>query len=108
MGVRSTISGLLQICKRGKKIMVTILVVAQCKDPKKWEESFVTHGPLLRTMGASGPARYALDGNWAAVLMEMKDLDHYHKMMSSQAIADAMASDGVLRETVQRFVFDKK
>ncbi|MFZ0633742.1 MAG: hypothetical protein WBD32_01285 [Acidobacteriaceae bacterium] len=88
--------------------MVTVLVVAQCKDAKKWEESFVTHGPLFRTMGATGPVHYALDGNWAAVLMDMKDLDHYHKMMSSQAIGDAMASDGVLRETAKMFVLDKK
>jgi hypothetical protein len=29
-------------------------------------------------------------------------------MMSSQAIADAMASDGVLRETARMFVLDKK
>ncbi|MGA7525348.1 MAG: hypothetical protein WBW84_23055 [Acidobacteriaceae bacterium] len=90
------------------KIMITILVVAQCRDAKKWEESFVTHGPLFRTMGVIGPAHYALDGNWAAVQMEVKDLDHYNKMMSSPAIADAMASDGVLRETAKMFVLDKK
>lgn len=88
--------------------MVTILVVAQCKDPKKWEESFVTHGPMFRTMGAIAPVHYALEGNWAAVLMDMQDLDHYHKMMSSQVVADAMASDGVLRETAKMFVLDKK
>ena len=40
--------------------------------------------------------------------MDMKDLDHFHKMMSSQAIADAMAADGVLRETARMFVLDKK
>jgi len=59
-------------------------------------------------MGATGPAHYALDGNWAALLMELKDLDHYESMMSSPEIAGAMAADGVLRETVKRFVFDKQ
>ena len=102
------ISVLPQISEGGNKIMVTVLVVAQCKDPRKWEESFVAHGPLFRTMGATGPAHYGLDGNSAAVLMDMKDLDHFDKMMSSQAIADAMAADGVLRETARLFVLDKK
>ena len=88
--------------------MAKVLVVAQCKDPKKWEQTFVTHGPLFKSMGATGPVHYGLEGNWAAVMMDVKDLDHYNKAMSSPATAEAMATDGLLRESVKMFVLDKK
>jgi hypothetical protein len=88
--------------------MARMLVVAQCKDAKKWEQTFVTHGPLFKSMGATGPVHYGLEGNWAAVMMDVKDVDHYNQSMSSPATAEAMAADGVLRETVKMFVLDKK
>jgi hypothetical protein len=59
-------------------------------------------------MGATGPVHYGLEGNWAAVMMDVKDVDHYNQSMRSPATAEAMAADGVLRETVKMFVLDKK
>jgi hypothetical protein len=88
--------------------MARVLVVAQCKDPKKWEQTFVTHGQLFRSMGATEPVHYGLDGNWAAVMMDVRDVNHYKKLMQSKETADAMADDGVLRETVKMFELDKK
>ena len=46
-------------------------------------------------------------GNRVAVCGETTDLDAYMKIFNSPATADAMAIDGVKRETVQIFVLDK-
>jgi len=47
-------------------------------------------------------------GNRIAVCGETKDLDAYIKVFNSPATAEAMAGDGVKRETVQMFVLDKR
>jgi hypothetical protein len=89
--------------------MPQVLVVAQCQDIKKWEKTFVTHGDLFRSMGATKSVHYGFaDGNWAAVLMETKDLALFQRIMGSQATADAMATDGVLRPTAKMFVLEKE
>jgi hypothetical protein len=40
--------------------------------------------------------------------MEPKNLDTFKQSMESQATAEAMAFDGVKRETVKTFVLDKE
>jgi hypothetical protein len=39
-------------------------------------------------------------------MLEVKDLDTYKKVLSSPATADAMAMDGIRRDTVKMFVLD--
>jgi len=51
---------------------------------------------------ATGP------GNRIAVSGETNNLDAYMKVFNSPATAEAMAFDGVKRETVQMFVLDKE
>ena len=88
--------------------MARVLVVAQCQDAKKWEQGFVTHAELFRSMGATAPVNYGQEGNWVAVMLDVKDVDTYNRILSAKATADAMAVDGVLRETVKMFVLDKQ
>jgi hypothetical protein len=88
--------------------MARVLVVAQCQDAKKWEQGFVTHADLFRSMGATAPVNYGHEGNWVAVMLDVKDLDNYKRVLNSKATADAMAIDGVLRETVKMFVLNKQ
>jgi len=86
--------------------MARVLVVAQCEDAKKWRENFVKHAALFRSMGATAPVSFGQDGNWSAVMLDVKDVDTYKKVLSSPATADAMALDGVRRDTVKMFVLD--
>lgn len=86
--------------------MARVLVVAQCEDPKKWRENFVKHADLFRSMGATAPVSFGQDGNAVAVMLEVRDLDTYQKILQSQATADAMAMDGLRRDTVKMFVLD--
>jgi hypothetical protein len=48
------------------------------------------------------------DGNQVAVCGDTSNLDQYMKVFNSPATAEAMAFDGIKRETVKVFVLDKE
>jgi len=88
--------------------MPRVLVVADVNDLSGWEKGFRTHADLFRQMKIT-KMEYALGpGNRVAVCGDTSDLDAYMKIFKSQATADAMATDGVKRETAQVFVLDKE
>jgi hypothetical protein len=86
-----------------------VLVVAQVEDPVKWEDSFRTHGGLFRSQTVTKPIDFGtIEGNQVAVCFEPNDLDLFMRILASPATAEAMALDGVKRETVKVFVLDKE
>ena len=87
--------------------MPRVLVTAEVDDLAKWEKGFRTHADLFRQMGVSRMEFGTTDGNRIAVCGETSNLDAYMKVFNSQATADAMAFDGVKRQTVKMFILDK-
>jgi hypothetical protein len=88
--------------------MVRILVTAQVEDSKEWEEGFRTHRDLFKSMTATAVHYAVTDDNEIAVCTDATDQAKYLQVLESKATVDAMASDGVKRETVKVFVLDKK
>lgn len=88
--------------------MPKAIVTAQVEDPVKWEAGFRTHGDLFRSMKVRGAMHYAIQGNEISVFADTEDLNAFMQVMNSQATADAMAFDGVKRETVKLVVFNKE
>jgi len=88
--------------------MPKVVVTAQVQDPVKWEAGFRTHSDLFRSMKVRGAMHYAIKENEISVFADTEDLDAFMRVMDSQATADAMALDGVKRETVKVVVFDKE
>ena len=89
--------------------MPRIVITAQVEDLAKWEEGFRTHGDLFRSQTVSGPIGIATnEGNEVAVCFDASALDTYMSILESPATAEAMAYDGVKRETVKVFVLDKE
>jgi hypothetical protein len=89
--------------------MARVVVTAQVDDAVKWEKSFRTHGDLFRSQTVTKPITFAtIEGNMVAVCAEPDNLDTFMKILNSSATADAMAADGVKRETVKVFVLDKE
>ena len=88
--------------------MPRVVITAEVKDLGTWEKGFLTHGDLFKQMGVSRMEYATGPGNRVAVCGDTTDLDAYLKILNSQATADAMAHDGVNRQTVQMFVLDKK
>ena len=89
--------------------MPKVIAIAEIEDRAKWEAGFRTHADLFRSQTVSKPIHFAaLEGNRAVICFEPDDLDTFMKILDSPATAEAMAFDGVKRETVQRFVRDKE
>ena len=89
--------------------MPMVIVTAQVQDPVKWEAGFRTHGDLFRkTYALRSPVHYTIAGNEVAICMEPEDLKSFKQAIESQATMEAMAFDGVKRETVKTFVLDKE
>ena len=89
--------------------MPKVIAVAQVEDAAKWEEGFRTHAELFRSQTINTPIRFAVtDDNQIVVCFEPDDVETYLEIMDSPAIAEAMAFDGVMRETVKLFVLDKE
>lgn len=87
-----------------------ILVIAKCKDQAKWEEGFRTHGDLFRTAyGLSEPVSYGTgDDDYVGACFETNDVARAMSALSAPETASAMEGDGLLRDTVKVFVFDKE
>jgi hypothetical protein len=58
---------------------------------------------VFRTYTLRGPIQYTITGNEVALIMEPESLDAFTRAMESQATVEAMALDGVKRETVKTF-----
>ncbi len=89
--------------------MPKVVVTAEVEDLAKWEEMFRTHGDLFRSQTVTKPIDFAtMEGNQVAVSLEPNDLDAFMKIFHSPATAEAMATDGIKRETVKVYVMDKE
>jgi hypothetical protein len=88
--------------------MARVIITAQVEDSAKWERGFRTHGALLRSMGTTVTHFTTTGGNEVALYAEPPDLAKWQQVMKSPATAEAMAFDGVKRETVKVFVLDKE
>ena len=89
--------------------MTKVLIIAQVENSAKWEAGFRSHVDLFRKMTLSKPINFATtDNNEAAVCGEPDDLNKYMEILNSPATAEAMAFDGVKRDTVKVFILDKE
>ena len=88
--------------------MPRVIFTAQVEDSAKWEKGYRTHGELLRSMTMPMAYFTATKENEVAIYAEPDDLDKFFEVFQSPATAEAMAYDGVKRETVKVFVLDKE
>jgi hypothetical protein len=89
--------------------MKKVIITANVEDSSKWEAGFRTHVDLFKTMTVKKPIQFTTNGNnEVALCAEPEDLNKYMEILASPATADAMAYDGVKRETVKVFILDKE
>ena len=88
--------------------MPRVIITAQVEDAARWEAAFRTHGELLRSMSSTVTYIATSDDNEIALYAEPADLAQYFEVLESPATAEAMAQDGVMRETVKVYVLDKE
>ena len=88
--------------------MARVIITAQVEDSAKWEAAFRTHGDLLRSMTSTVTHIAANENNEIALYAKPADLGKYMEVLESPATAEAMATDGVKKETVKVFVLDRE
>lgn len=89
--------------------MTKVIITADVEDSVKWEKGFRSHRDLFRKMTISTPIELTThENNQVALCAEPDDLNKYLEILNSPATAEAMAFDGVKRDTVKVFVLDKK
>ena len=90
--------------------MARIAVIAKCKDQAKWEAGFRTHGDFFKAAyGVSKPVSYGIgEDDHVGACFETDDVARALSALSSAETAEAMEGDGLLRDTVRVFVFDKE
>ncbi len=88
--------------------MARIIITAQVEDSAKWEEGFRTHGELLRSMTSTVSYFTISEDNELTLYAEPNDVEKFLEVMESPATEEAMAYDGVNRETVKVVVLDKE
>ena len=88
--------------------MAKVIITAKVEDPVKWEEGFRSHGELFRRQTCVNPVHISInDENEVALIFEPENLATFMHILDTEG-PDAMANDGVLRETVKLFVVDKE
>ena len=87
--------------------MTRIILTATVDDGAEWEKEFRTHADLFRSQTITAMNFTVTDENLAVLCADVEDTEKYFEILESQATADAMANDGVHRDTVKVFVLDK-
>ena len=88
--------------------MPKVIVTAQVENSANWENGFRSHAGLFNDYTATAIDFTATDDNEVAILWDVTNLDRYLELMDSPETAEAMAQDGVKRETVRIYVLDKE
>ncbi|MDB2499880.1 MAG: hypothetical protein P8L44_16685 [Opitutales bacterium] len=89
--------------------MPKVIATAEVEDIEKWEAGFATHGDLFKAQTIANPISYLTDpeSNQIILCFEPDDLDTFFEVLEKPEAAEAMAQDGVKRETVKFFVLNK-
>lgn len=88
--------------------MPRVVITAEVEDLTTWEAGFRTHGDLFRRQTISNPISISTgEGNQVALIFEPENLETFMNLLDSEG-PEAMADDGVIKETVKIFVMDKE
>jgi len=82
--------------------MPKVIVTARVRDVTRWEQRFRTHGALFKSQTVTTPIGIAVrEDKTVAICAEPADLDEFMRILESAATEEAMANDGVERDTVE-------
>lgn len=89
--------------------MPMIIAAGKCEDGARWEKGFRSHSDLFRLQTVTSPIKFTVnESNFFAILFEVDDVEKFQEILESEATADAMVSDGVIRETIKVHLLDRE
>jgi hypothetical protein len=84
------------------------IITAQVENSANWENGFRSHAGLFNDYTATAINFTATDANEVAILWEVANVDRFLELLDAPETAQAMAQDGVKRDTVKVYVLDKE
>jgi hypothetical protein len=87
--------------------MPLVLITCQVEDAERWEREFRSHGALFRGQTITR-VDIGSEDDYVGAVFHCDDLDTYMRILESPETAEAMANDGVKRETVKILVLDRR
>ena len=91
-----------------EKQMSRAIITAKVENSAAWENGFRSHAELFNDYTATAIYFTATDENEVAILWEVTDMDRFLELLDAPETAEAMAYDGVNRESVKVYVLDKE
>lgn len=90
--------------------MYKLIAIGYVDEIQKWEEGFRTHADLFKKQTVISPIFFGTSerDQTIAILFEVSDLDTFYGVLASAETAEAMAFDGVKKETVKVYLLDKE
>ena len=88
--------------------MPKAIITAQVENSANWENGFRSHAGLFNDYTATAINFTATDANEVAILWEVANVDRFLELLDAPETAQAMAQDGVKRDTVKVYVLDKE
>ena len=88
--------------------MPRAIITARVEDSANWENDFRSHVGLFKAYTATAIHFSATDENEVAILWQVANLNKFLEHLDSPETAEAMARDGVDRESVKVYVLDKE
>lgn len=88
--------------------MSKAIITAQVENSANWENGFRSHAGLFNDYTATAINFTATDANEVAILWEVANVDRFLELLDAPETAQAMAQDGVKRDTVKVYVLDKE
>ena len=88
--------------------MSRIIITAQVEDSANWEDGFRSHVGLFNDYTATAIHFAATDDNEVAILWEVVNQDRFLELLDAPETAEAMAQDGVNRDSVKVYILDKE
>ena len=88
--------------------MSKAIITAQVENSANWENGFRSHAGLFNDYTATAINFTATDANEVAILWEVATVDSFLELLDAPETAQAMAQDGVKRDTVKVYVLDKE
>ena len=88
--------------------MSKAIITAQVEDSANWESAFRSHAELFREYTATAINFVATNDNEVAILWEIDNLETFLAQLDEPETAEAMAQDGVDRDSVKVYILDKE
>lgn len=88
--------------------MPVVIITAQVEDSANWEIGFRSHVGIFNEYTATAIHFTATTDNEVAILWEVANLDTFLEQLDAPETAEAMAQDGVNRDSVKVYVLDKE